>query len=279
MATTFPTSLQDLDATRGTASQTLDNPSHVTHHALEDDTLEALQTKLGINSSAVTTSVDYLLKNTSSSDPGHKHTLANGATNVTSSATELNILDGATLDVIELNYVDGVTSPIQTQLDAKGAGDFLADGTVAMTGDLNLNGSNIDNGGVVFLIEQVAADVDVIGSGQLWVLTATPNVLMFTDDAGTDFTVAHNATTTLSSLASIGTITTGTWSATDIAVAAGGTGKSSWTQWLIPYADTTTSFSQIAIGTSGQVLPSNGAGAAPTFETIASGTAWDDIGN
>jgi hypothetical protein len=38
---------------------------------------------------------------------------------VTSTATELNILDGATLSTVELNYVDGVTSAIQTQLDDK----------------------------------------------------------------------------------------------------------------------------------------------------------------
>jgi microcystin-dependent protein len=56
---------------------------------------------------------------------------------------------------------------------------------------------------------------------------------------------------------------------TEIAVADGGTGKSSWTQYLIPYADTTTSFSQIAIGTSGQVLTSNGAGSAPSFQTLS----------
>jgi len=41
------------------------------------------------------------------------------ALGVTSTAAELNILDGATLTVTELNYVDGVTSAIQTQLDAK----------------------------------------------------------------------------------------------------------------------------------------------------------------
>ena len=38
---------------------------------------------------------------------------------LTSTATELNILDGATLSTAELNYVDGVTSAIQTQIDAK----------------------------------------------------------------------------------------------------------------------------------------------------------------
>jgi hypothetical protein len=36
-------------------------------------------------------------------------------------ATELNILDGATLSTTELNYVDGVTSAIQTQLNEKSA--------------------------------------------------------------------------------------------------------------------------------------------------------------
>lgn len=66
---------------------------------------------------------------------------------------------------------------------------------------------------------------------------------------------------------------------TDVAVADGGTGKSSWTQYLIPYADTTTSLSQIAIGSSGDVLTSNGAGAAPSFQAVSGGasTALDNL--
>jgi hypothetical protein len=40
-------------------------------------------------------------------------------------ATELNILDGATLSTTELNYVDGVTSAIQTQLDNKASSSDL----------------------------------------------------------------------------------------------------------------------------------------------------------
>ena len=38
---------------------------------------------------------------------------------VTSTATELNVLDGITATTAQLNYVTGVTSAIQTQLDAK----------------------------------------------------------------------------------------------------------------------------------------------------------------
>lgn len=38
---------------------------------------------------------------------------------VTATATELNVLDGITVSTTELNYVDGVTSAIQTQLNGK----------------------------------------------------------------------------------------------------------------------------------------------------------------
>ena len=45
---------------------------------------------------------------------------------VTSTAAELNLLDGVTSTTAELNYVDGVTSNIQTQLNAKGVGSVSA---------------------------------------------------------------------------------------------------------------------------------------------------------
>jgi hypothetical protein len=44
--------------------------------------------------------------------------------------------------------------------------------------------------GVLFQREQAAAEADVAGQGQWWVQTATPNLPMFTDDAGTDFQLA-----------------------------------------------------------------------------------------
>jgi len=45
--------------------------------------------------------------------------LAINGTAVTSTATELNLLDGVTATTAELNHTDGVTSNIQTQLDTK----------------------------------------------------------------------------------------------------------------------------------------------------------------
>ena len=39
----------------------MDTPDHAAHHTIEDDTLEAIQAKVGIDSSAVTTTHDYKL--------------------------------------------------------------------------------------------------------------------------------------------------------------------------------------------------------------------------
>ncbi len=125
------------------------------------------------------------------------------------------------------------------------------------------------------------------GTANITVATATGGFTV----SGGNLALTTNSITMTGSLASTGARVTKGWftdiestnaptvggsavyyaGGTDVAVADGGTGKSSWTQYLIPYADTTTSFSQIAIGTAGQVLTSNGAGAAPTFQAAAGG--------
>jgi hypothetical protein len=65
--------------------------------------------------------------------------------------------------------------------------NVVEDTTPTLGGALDAGGFDINNGGVVFLTEQAAAEADVAGKGQFWVLTATPNLPKFTDDAGTDF--------------------------------------------------------------------------------------------
>ena len=153
----YPTSLDTLN----TPSANTAIAGHAANHTDVANAIEALETKVGVDSSAVATSLDYLVKNTSSSDPGHKHTLANGATDVTISAAELNALDGITASVAEINvldgipptltstelgYVDGVTSAIQTQLNAKEP--TITTLTVAKggTGATTLTGVLIGNG-------------------------------------------------------------------------------------------------------------------------------------
>jgi hypothetical protein len=85
----------------------------------------------------------------------------------------------------ELAYAKGVTSAIQTQIDTKMA-DLSDDTTPTLGGTLAAGGFDVTGLGTVSLIEQASANADVAGSGQVWVKTATPNQLWFTDDAGTD---------------------------------------------------------------------------------------------
>ena len=78
-------------------------------------------------------------------------------------------------------------------------------------------------------------------------------------------------------LVTTGTITTGTWSATDVAAVAGGTGRSSHTAYAVICGGTTTTAAQqsiASVGTSGQILTSNGAAALPTFQAPAAGGSW-----
>ena len=57
MATNFPTSLDAL--TNPTSTDSLTSPSHADQHADANDAIEALQAKVGVNSSSVSTSLDY----------------------------------------------------------------------------------------------------------------------------------------------------------------------------------------------------------------------------
>ena len=110
-----------------------------------DSTISDNTVTFAIDSTVATLTGTQTLTNKTLTSPNITG-LSLGGTAVTSTAAELNILDGVTattseintLDGItatttELNYVDGVTSAIQTQLDAKLP---LAGGT--MTGDIIL---------------------------------------------------------------------------------------------------------------------------------------------
>jgi hypothetical protein len=63
-------------------------------------------------------SIDDLLDGTTAIAPNLSALKVGGST-VTSTVTELNLLDGVTATTAELNYIDGVTSNVQTQMDTK----------------------------------------------------------------------------------------------------------------------------------------------------------------
>lgn len=67
---------------------------------------------------------------------------------------------------------------------------FLLNGTNTTSGGATNSFGPIDITGTVFLRDRAASFADVAGRGQVWVDTNTPDRLMFTDDAGTDFQIS-----------------------------------------------------------------------------------------
>ncbi len=70
-----------------------------------------------------------------------------------------------------------------------------------------------------------------------------------------------------SSITTLGTIVSGTWNGTTIAVANGGTGRTSLTNHGVLIGATTSAITQLAAGTAGQILQSGGASADPAYST------------
>jgi hypothetical protein len=66
VATNFPTTLDAL--TNPTSSDPLTNPSHADQHANANDAIEAIQAKVGVNGSSVSTSLDYKVNKPLNSD-------------------------------------------------------------------------------------------------------------------------------------------------------------------------------------------------------------------
>ena len=113
-----------------------------------------------------------------------------GGVAVTASATELNKLNGLTPTTIELNRVDGVTSNIQTQLDAKAP---LASPT--FTGTATIPTATITTANIT------TANITTVDLGD-WTITESSGVLYFATggtnkmklEANGDLTVVGNVT-------------------------------------------------------------------------------------
>ena len=133
---------------------------------------------------------------------------------VTASASEVNVLDGITASTTELNHVDGVTSNVQTQLDGKQASNAVLTELTALTDpgadrvafwdesadnfafltmgtNLTITGTTLDaaGGGGGVTLEQV---YDALGGG---VLVAGNNIDITHNDALDTITIDVEALT------------------------------------------------------------------------------------
>ena len=103
MATNFPSSLDNSTTLPAEASSTPLSTNHVTAHQNMQDAMEAVQAKVGVDSSAVTTSHDYKLGEVTSSDKAVGKTATQTLTNKTLTSPVINVGSDATGDIYYRN--------------------------------------------------------------------------------------------------------------------------------------------------------------------------------
>ena len=93
MATNFPASLDAL--TNPTSSDSLSSPSHSAQHANVNDAVEALQAKVGVDSSAVTSSLDYKVAQLEAISHGKILQVVRATDSTTRSTTSTSYVDAS----------------------------------------------------------------------------------------------------------------------------------------------------------------------------------------
>lgn len=118
MATNFPTNLDSY--TNPLSTDLLTSPAHHTQHANANDAIVALETKVGKDGSATTTTHDYKLSGVTGTDKAASKTGAETLTNKTLTAPNINMGSDATGDMY---YRNG--SGVLTRLAIGSTGQIL----------------------------------------------------------------------------------------------------------------------------------------------------------
>jgi len=153
---------------------------------------------------------------------------------------------------------------------------------LTLTGDIQVQGGDITTNQTTFnLINSTATTLNIGGAATTINIGNSAGVVNSPADinlsTGKQFKINSvsvlNATTlgssvVSSSLTSVGTVTSGTWSASTIAVDKGGTGLTSYFVGDIVYASATTTLSRLSSVATGNVLISNGENTAPSWGKI-----------
>lgn len=288
MSIAYPVSIDSISKPHGSASGGTDqlNTPGVVHGSLHQDEIDAiiaLETKLGINSSADTSSIDYLLKNPASNNPGHTHSI--------SSLSGVQPID-ATLTALAAFNTNGIIC--QTAADTF-AGRSLAAPAAGFT---ITNPAGVAGDPTFVLADDLAALEGMAGTGLVTrtaantyaqrTITGTSNRLSVSNGSG----VAGNPTLDIdaayvgqASITTLGTIGTGVWQGTLVALAFGGTNANlTASNGGIVYSTTTALAILAGVATNSKMLLSQN-GAAPVWSTptipnasIASGRVWQSDG-
>ena len=153
---------------------------------------------------------------------------------------------------------------------------------LTLTGDAAVNGGDITTSQTTFnLLNTTATTLNIGGAGTTINIGNASGQTNFAGDVNVATgkvykinNVSVLSSTTLgssvvnSSLTSVGTIATGTWNATTIAVNRGGTGLTSYAIGDIIYASASTTLAKLAGVATGNALISGGVGTAPSWGKI-----------
>jgi len=167
-------------------------------------------------------------------------------------------LPDASTTILTTNYTGALATGIVKNTTTTGAL------TIAIAGDFPTLNQNTTGSAATLTTARNINGVAFDGSANI-TITADANTLTGT---------VLNSTVVTSSLTSVGTIATGVWNGTDIAVSDGGTGASTLTGVLI--GSGTSAITGVA-GTASQVLRRNAANTAYEFFTLGAG-AGDVVG-
>jgi len=182
--------------------------------------------------------------------------IANASIKAAAAIDATKIADGSVTSA-EFQYINTLSSNAQTQLDAKQA--------TLTFGIANTNAVKIDS-----------ADA---ANGEYAKLTASGIESKTFAEVKTDLSLNNVENTAISTFAgstnitTLGTVATGTWSATTIGETKGGTGQTTYTQGDILYASGANTLSKLAKGTAGQVLTINSGATAPEWATSSGGAS------